>query len=967
MATSAYSTQNQSYNIGGFESVDYIGEVQRAIQGKIDVNKEKTNEVMKRFAAVDLARPQDREAFINKLEGIVGFMNGSEGLDFRDNSLPSAIDAELNRAFDSETMKQIENTKNIRKFGAAVEKKREEGKGKYNQVNEWYAKQQAGYEDYMSGKTNDLGNMVYEDYVDVYGTIEKEFQKNAKDILMETGVDVTNMSGSQILQVTKSKSLKGSKIRDYVQSKIDNTPELQRQILMNGAYDYKDISTEDIKTGYRRSQDMMIESLSKEKEAIEGKMMTLSEGSEAYETLKGYKESREMNIDRLNSAKDLNLNRSQYEYQMAMDRLVETFVKTNEKYEVTDVKYDDVYARDTERNFRMQMAKEQFAFDKEKFAYKKEFDRSKANKDTPGGVELVTNEVLDDQAESKSPAERMADYAENRKEEVANYVKNHYEEKGEKITIEQARGIVTGLIDSTGEVVSHDNILPSHIMKSASELREYYTGINKISEESTENYINNVQKEVFNSVVKDKAKHVFMGNLRKISPVHHEKLEWAINNGKTYDDLSQDDKVLMAMEGLRQHRNSRNSEEKPSDLSSGGYLATSYLYKKYPHLKKQLDEVGHERDSNFMQSRARLVGNNAGKFWNTLVSPIEEGFTAIFNNKKLNRVKAKNARKQYEYDKNIEQAAKDADYSSYVFFGPDAGITQLDETDVNNSQNTFSGGLKNIDKEVRVKVENMAEKYKEFGNAIQSKTLHMDPTRMGKNSKEVQAYSQAIASARNSGITVKPNEPIQIVSTPDGYTGTIYRTNNKGVTTEVNFDIKKEDSSKLSLVMSDQIERSQPGGFGNSIMWETKTEYNIPKNKSEQQVMFQRLNKQSPHIYTKDSLHNPGNGLNTASYYKDKATIAGGIKDPELLKEVDRLLSKSYYTTMENFLGSNQIAVYDRASKEAKPVYITNFKDYDLEFIKYEDYGSIIPIVINQYIEQQILDIANKQMQINSK
>lgn len=958
MATSAYSTPNQSYNIGGFESIDYTGEVQRAIQGKIDVNKEKANEVMKKFAAVDLIRDSDKEAFTNKLMGIVKYMNGSEGLDFRDNSLVSALDAELSKAFDSETMKQIGYTREVRKFNALIESKKAEGKGKYNQANEWFSKNRAGYDAYMKGETNDLGALQYSDYVDVYGTFQKDIEKWAKEIGIQTNVQSDAKNAPDVMTIVKSKTLDGERLRSYISGKLENSPEYQQQILINGAYDYKDIKDEDIVNAYRGNlqgkADYYKSIITQYKGAQKGK----AEDSEEYLAYEAAIQEAESNMEFAMKAKDVKASRDQYIYSLATEKLSNSLVMTNQKNEITDIKYSDVFAVNRDRQFRQQKDNAYLEIAKQKLAIQKEgleLKKTKAAADSKAADPTMTTVPITKEEEKDSTDAQLRVLANEEKTGLAVALlmkENNIKDE------EEAKKMLFGMLSDGSNQQFGMSGKSAELQGYIKDIKEFHVENRKISSEGLDRFMETDLKKWFNTLVeKGHISGAASMVLGEVNPVLTNLYKKAKEEGITYEQLSEKSKVLLASELLSVEAYRKSGNKKTMGKEDGIYHLRKELLNRYPEYAESLEKSGKKvKEAGFWKGLWEGTSNSLvseGNALSRLIGGMAIGATG--NTELAKEFKRKRTESIKESDKAAREGWTNLRRGFTRVALPNSNQGQLTKTQQGGVDNDITDIISTTSQWIDNRINNIASEKADLN------FNHRQEFTFDSGTKEYKELRNRIAA---SGQSISQTEPITVRKDSKGVISGRFLSGSGKNKEVAAFDFNEADSKYVANVISNATANaaniaSNPG----ARMHKEYIDYTMPKNGVELETLKRNLHKYNPYMFNRYYIEDPGAGLITQEEMRSFANL--NLKGEASKKEFDSMLGRRYSVKTEHDkLYGPMISVYttERGKKKKVHTYKTD-TGVDLGNLTEDQLYGLLPTAVNQYLQVGLSKILEKELQ----
>lgn len=154
----------------------YIDSALKNQQNTIDTNFGILQQTVDKTLGQDLIRESDRMYLKDKVRGVLNTLDNTDAITFDSKKTRFTIQDALSAAAqDPEVLRQIANTKKIRKIQDFYQKRLE--KGDINQQNFQYAYQKSGVNDYLGGNSNDVGNFNYLEYVDVDAKMDEVARK----------------------------------------------------------------------------------------------------------------------------------------------------------------------------------------------------------------------------------------------------------------------------------------------------------------------------------------------------------------------------------------------------------------------------------------------------------------------------------------------------------------------------------------------------------------------------------------------------------------------------------------------------------------------------------------------------------------------------------------------------------------------------------------------------------------------
>jgi len=155
-------------------NLDLVNFVLSSKQQKYDYNLAKLEDkITNQLGAIDLARPQDKEYFLNKATDTLNSMGDISKLDYSKNGVTRQIDGRINSIVDERVLNDVVSTRNYRSFQSTLQEKQKKGDGTYSATNAAFAMEVGGVNKWLNGKdskgnaVDGLGTVAYQDYVDV--------------------------------------------------------------------------------------------------------------------------------------------------------------------------------------------------------------------------------------------------------------------------------------------------------------------------------------------------------------------------------------------------------------------------------------------------------------------------------------------------------------------------------------------------------------------------------------------------------------------------------------------------------------------------------------------------------------------------------------------------------------------------------------------------------------------------------
>jgi len=378
-AGQAFNVVNPTSNI----NLPLTNQVLAMKQGTYDVKKKEIQQTLDALGGVasELLRPQDKEYLAAKINEVTNQINQSANRNLTEGSTAQNITTTIKAvANDPNVLNAMENTMKFKGFQAQVQQTKEKNPELYNDTNYTYALEEAGYNDYISGKTNKLGNLQYSNYSD--------YNKKLNDLVLDLEgkrkdqtVEVPDGQGG-VIQTTIS-GLSPTQLRSVAANMLDPSDRKQIEIdgwLNNGGYNNPEIitaATQKVNADIS-SYDDRIQNLNKLISEGGLSQSDLQKYSSERETLTANKSTLQKNLEAY--TKNPKLASTYIQQERVFNDVVERFAplySTSQKY----VK-DDIY-----------WAQKNYQLDSAKFEYEQQKDAAKNQQTLDGGNSIVVSSL----------------------------------------------------------------------------------------------------------------------------------------------------------------------------------------------------------------------------------------------------------------------------------------------------------------------------------------------------------------------------------------------------------------------------------------------------------------------------------------------------------------------------------------------------------------------------------------------
>ena len=207
-------------------------------QQKYDVNHQQVQQTLDAFGAMKTLRPEDDAYIASKLNSITTQANAMGG-NLANQSISSQFISKIKGAAQDPTiLNAMEQTKKMAAAQAQIAEYKKKDPNLVNEKNYKDMLDSAGYTDYMAGKTDKLGSLTYNPFVDIATSLHKK----AADFSKEKGLKDEYLSTENGTFETVDKfgnKVTEQEIQQYLYSSMSDAERTQMQI--NARADYKNM------------------------------------------------------------------------------------------------------------------------------------------------------------------------------------------------------------------------------------------------------------------------------------------------------------------------------------------------------------------------------------------------------------------------------------------------------------------------------------------------------------------------------------------------------------------------------------------------------------------------------------------------------------------------------------------------------------------------------------------------------
>jgi hypothetical protein len=341
--SSAYSGATQySAPVSTLDIAQLTTTVQSALQGRYDANVAKVDSLIQQYTSVPLVRAEDKQYLGERLQSMLTSIDQNAKINWTSGLATREVNARLAGAIDDKVLKQMSNSQAIINFEQTAAERKAKNPELYNDANYVYSKDKAGYAEYMTGQTDDIGSLQYIDYYDVKKNLTDEVEKYAKERGFEK---ILNQETQDYIFVTqKGKEVKPEEIENFVKTAISSDSRLQQQLLIDSHAKYRGLKDEQVLESYKTHVNEQVSSYDKALLELDNEAKnTNKDDKQALLDIEKTRLALTENKKQLLSSTDpKNFNRDLVQYNEHTSKLINNYVKTYSYKETTDVEFDDI-------------------------------------------------------------------------------------------------------------------------------------------------------------------------------------------------------------------------------------------------------------------------------------------------------------------------------------------------------------------------------------------------------------------------------------------------------------------------------------------------------------------------------------------------------------------------------------------------------------------------------------------------
>lgn len=643
MATNAYS-QGRSYN-NYISPVNFelIHTVLGSKEQKYNANLAKIDATIETYAKKDLARESDKQMLYENINNVIASMEGASKMSLSSADTMRYIDQAFTQAVTPYLGEQLVNTAKMRKFYSDVATLKEKNPEKYSDVNMNYAIKQAGLDKYMNGETDEIGNLNYTEYTNVYKEIQPELDSWAKEFGYETFHEITQSNIEFVGLEKNGKRLTREAISQFLTSRIQNDPKLIQQMKIDSWGKFGSYSDEEFTQYYKDGASNQMSQYNLATEAVETEMKSYEKDSDEYKQLESQLKYLKGKGDYFKNIVESNepLDRDNIALGLHLENFIGSIAQTRAYDRVESTKYNT-----TALDVAMTLAENERANRAEIRAEQKELreqEKHVAEMNVMNGlnadgstVGIVTEQVLPDDGSQDG----LTDY-----QAVTSQYSSSYEQLRQQLASEdkefatktraQQDAQINTIIDSdlTGKTVIDGK---NSTVKSYSDTVRELASTVKSSKEAITTYSLDLYKEymkeseeVFNTVAKNRRE----GTATDLTALRTSMAHFVdiVRTGKSYDKLTDLEKQTILYEYTQNMltTGAAGDEREKERLKIVNTTAKNTLNKsaRGKQIVNYIDNrVDGKTDENFFKLAGKGFVNRVARVWEGVTNNVEDKF-----------------------------------------------------------------------------------------------------------------------------------------------------------------------------------------------------------------------------------------------------------------------------------------------------------------------------------------------------
>lgn len=847
-----------------------------AKQQAYDANVAKVDSIIEAYGNIPLTRQKDKEALAANINTMLTQVNSLSKDKLADPNTIREINQVMKGALTPDILKHSAITVKKQQIDAMIAKKREKNDGTYSDGNYQDMLDQAGWESYINGETDDINDLRYNDYVDTNKIIREEVGKWAKEFGYDVEISESPTDIHGISIKSKTKKLSPEKINSFVESLVLTDPKMSTQLDINSRLSFRGMSDDQFRQMYEGSVKSYEDGAKAKILEAETYRDNYSEGSEEYnyynERIKQIKAGVEDFKKPLN---DGQFDRNRIQRQLYTDSLLRS-ISSNYAYERLE---SQDYSTTM---FDAQVKMENLSINRERLNLEKGLDAN----GNPLNAGIVSEEIPNIEDEGTAVEQLRAGY-QTSWEEVDAAIASIKGVEYSSLPEEERMKVVSTMADLASEYDINNSPIPSEVLAKVDQFNKEYGKYKEYRGEVTKS-LTPVVQQLYDTMLGG-GSEINLGNLSETMPKTAEMLR----QGKTYDKLSEKERLLVGAEISKSSTEylARNKEER----EDWEILTDEYLKKLTPEERNNINKVTRSEYTTVSGVGRILLNHTLGAISNAGSGISELWHRATGNPLQADRISREKAESIRRIDKeNKEIHAKTA--NPFNFIRPDRTIGDMQAGDIRQDagiHTVYDRVLANHNDRFRIKRDNI-KSVRKVNNVI---TYNPD---VPQDKPIIQSINSVV---RTAGYIPAPkgNYSVKIDNGNYVFTIDVERTvNNKKVVETVPVSIPE---GRVPQVIKDQISIA-PSRVTPSILG---YKYRIPQTDEEKVNTVTRFANSFSSEIPRESIDNIYNGQVFTTKEDIRKMFEYKLNTPQKVQAFESLVSSQFNTKVHTFPSGKQV------------------------------------------------------------
>lgn len=566
---------------------------------KYNANLAKIDAVIETYAKVDLLRTSDKKLLYDNINNVIANFQGTSKLAMTNPDTMRQIEQSFTTSLTPYITEQMVNTAKYKKFQTDLATIKEKKPENYNDVNANFALKNAGFSEYMTGKTDKLGNLEYTPYTNVTKDLQPRLDTFAKEYGYENYTELRKASEDGTLyQEVRGKKLTKETLKSFLESTISSDPVLMKQLEIDAWGQFGGLSDTDFEKFYKTESQRQANNFGSAISVLEERMKTLDKESNEFKMADAQlslMKNRKTEYENIASSPE-KLNRDKVGFSIYSGNLINGLANTYSYDRQESVKFGNPYLEVARDMLNIQKTQQDMVFAQNKESRDQKIHDLKISGQLDSNGNLIstnstgyaTSSILaDDQSEQgiNTYSKATTDYDESYEKVRASMVASDVNFKNK--TIAQQNAVISSMIDSdAGSKASVD---------ASGTISTYSQDVkNALAEAKTaKNFITSYSKDL-EVDYKDDARTMYEAVLsRGNATLNVDNIKGmpdfkkAIKSGVNFDDLSQVQKDAITYEYIRGAQSASGITKTPTERQRLDVVEKSY--------RKSLQKAGQTK------------------------------------------------------------------------------------------------------------------------------------------------------------------------------------------------------------------------------------------------------------------------------------------------------------------------------------------------------------------------------------